>query len=769
MSRPHGQPLGQVDKMKGTFLEASGTLVSADELRLPKAKSLAGALVTGVIQFAQLLECRRISDEEEAVVFEVDVEVPQIRVYEIEHRERIAAIFSASDEVMPKVEALRADFPRVPHLNLHRQEYPRDLCLYEESYRDLKRQWTAPRFVRRIREWLALTAKGELHQPDQPLEPLLLDYWGHIVLPHDIAQASGSTQRLYVTVPPHGIEGRPFLMAQREVPSDAKSIRHVTSVHQCPPQVHGLISRCPTTLAELADLIRPVGRDLIAEVRDSLNHWKSEAPNLLDLHPLVIIVFPQTREEGGPVERVDVWAFLLTEDVRSIGCKLGIWQVHGGTLGTILSPDASKRGQDIAVAVLNTSTALTQSMAATLNGGSCNHSVPAIAIGVGALGSQIVINLSRCGFGTWTLIDRDRLMPHNVARHALDGGFVGWHKADGVVLVANTIIADRNAFTALRADVLSPGSRKDELGAVLKTSDLILDMSASVAVARSLACDIESPARRVSLFMAPSGQDLVLLCEDRYRSVQLDALEMQYYRAILHDTRLQGHLERSKGRHRYGQSCADITASLPHSLVALHAAIGAHAVQQMSEQAEAAITVWRADIARNVLRIDVKPRIAYRHPFNLWSVIVDEGILETIFNHREEKLLNETGGVLIGSFDLDRRLIYIVDALPSPPDSTEWPTLYIRGCRGLQDAVNKIATNTDGMLEYVGEWHSHPRGATTAPSKDDMLVFEWLATLMKADGLPAVMMIAGDGGRASCFVNEIGEEENPIQAGQYRG
>ena len=56
-----------------------------------------------------------------------------------------------------------------------------------------------------------------------------------------------------------------------------------------------------------------------------------------------------------------------------------------------------------------------------------------------------------------------------------------------------------------------------------------------------------------------------------------------------------------------------------------------------------------------------------------------EALLAKLSSLREPKLPNETGGVLLGSFDVERRILYIADALPSPPDSEEWPTLYIRG------------------------------------------------------------------------------------------
>ena len=133
------------------------------------------------------------------IVFDVEVELPQDIVDPIERIERVCAEFFWSDDRMPKVFALREDFPLVPHLNLEDQELPRSLCLYDESYEDLKRRWTAARFVERVREWLCLTARGELHRPDQPLEPLFLAHGGELVVPSDLfASNDGSPNLLQV-------------------------------------------------------------------------------------------------------------------------------------------------------------------------------------------------------------------------------------------------------------------------------------------------------------------------------------------------------------------------------------------------------------------------------------------------------------------------------------------------------------------------------------------------------------------------------------------
>ena len=68
------------------------------------------------------------------------------------------------------------------------------------------------------------------------------------------------------------------------------------------------------------------------------------------------------------------------------------------------------------------------------------------------------------------------------------------------------------------ANVLRPGEQKQAIDTALSEAELILDFAASVPVARHFARHVESPARRVSLFLNPCGSDLVCLGEDSGRT-----------------------------------------------------------------------------------------------------------------------------------------------------------------------------------------------------------------------------------------------------------
>ena len=184
----------------------------------------------------------------------------------------------------------------------------------------------------------------------------------------------------------------------------------------------------------------------------------------------------------------------------------------------------------------------------------------------------------------------------------------------------------------------------------------------------------------------------------------------------------------------------------------------------MSEQG-ASLRIWRADReALAVDLVDVSPEPVLTMQCGEWRLVLDKGLAKRLFELRLSKLPCETGGVLLGAFDLERKIVYAVDTIPSPPDSTEWPVLYIRGCSGLRQKVDSVREITANQLDYIGEWHSHPDGYSCAPSSDDVKVFAWLTEQMSVYGLPGFMMIVGGLQQIAPFLGTMIEGELPFDA-----
>lgn len=746
--------------MINTYLPAPGLRIEPAALQIPKAKELAQTICLGRLAFVTLVECRReeAPDTTETIVIDIEVERGQHVIHDIHYIERVAVRFIAHDHSVPEVLSLRPDFPVVPHLNLRPQELPRSLCLFDEPYDEIKLRWTAAWFIERIRTWLAETARGELHAPDQPLEPLLPWTSAHLVLPLELfgVQHEVKPTKLLVHVQIDSGGNTTYIAALRQSQDLDRRPLCVATVVQGSPQPHGIIGLLPRTLKDLHDFLIAAGIDLLDMLRQRFKQWlvENSLAHICDLPLIVIILLPKTRMDGGDVEANDYYAFMSENSLGMVGEQIDVWQVQGGNIVPVLIPESTRRGEETLLQPLNPLVAFSQVWASALSGLPVTAQQAIAAVGIGALGSQIIMNLLRMGFAPWAVIDKDTLLPHNLARHALEAWAVGSAKADALAAVGAAMLNDPHAVAPLVVDVLHPCEREDDLKQVFGSVPTILEMSASIPVARALACDYTSSARRISLFLNPSGTDLVLLAEDTDRIIPLDMLEMQYYRLLVQEESLHGHLQVGGQRQRYARSCRDLSVTIPQDLVGLHAGIGSRAFRAALAQPAAQISVWQAHPEElTVTRIQESPSPMVVQHEGDWTILTDAWLTDRLSHQRQERLPNETGGVLIGAIDQERRRIYVVLSLPSPPDSVEWPTLYIRGYHGLRQHVTEVGAITAGQIGYIGEWHSHPQGHGCAPSNDDRQVLRWLKDERAVDGLPGLMAIVGDNG--VCWYLEI--------------
>jgi integrative and conjugative element protein (TIGR02256 family) len=273
---------------------------------------------------------------------------------------------------------------------------------------------------------------------------------------------------------------------------------------------------------------------------------------------------------------------------------------------------------------------------------------------------------------------------------------------------------------------------------------IIVDASASLEVPRSLA-PMEAIGKCVSVFFTPNARDSVLLGEDSGRTIRLDSLESQYYRAILRNdwgySHLAGHLDPL----RYGGGCRDLSHQMPYDLVSLHGSLLARQIRLYSFGVEAKAFVWQtleAPFSIAVHELNIWPPLSIQ--CDSWRVHWDEGIKKEMRDTRTKALPSETGGVLLGYRDHVLKTIYIVDSIPAPPDSHSSPDFFERGFEGLVGKVEEASRRTSRIVTYIGEWHSHPKGASVSPSSRDKILFNYLLHYFATEGLPAVMLIIGD-------------------------
>lgn len=745
-------------RMNDEFCKIDGEVVSTDDLEILKAKEFANAVKAAT--YAHFIECKRTDSNSEIIVFNAEVQIGQKTVHAIRSLERIAVEFDGSDAAMPEVLALRCDFPSVPHLNLGLKEFPRSLCVTEQQYSEWNLRWTGPEFVENIRHWLAETAKGTLHDEDQPLEPLLWGTADIIILPSDLFMKGSFSEPLSIPVVRNVNKRRIFVTERPEfIDEDQNPLEYVATAFMSEPLTHGIISKVPADLYELHQFLEHGNLDLLKELRELLGNWRNEprAREILNAKLILIVALPKTRHINTLPETTEWKAFLILKSIGEIAAEITPSVSYAGYNIPLIGQ--SEKGDEVSIHMLNPVFSLSREEAARLNGLSSRYERKIAAVGLGALGSQIFMNLVRAGYGEWILIDKDFLLPHNLARHTLPGVSIGGAKSHWMREFANSTIDGAPIANSIVADVLNSSESQETLQKIKEAfinAEIILDASASVPVARHLVHDVDSSARRISVFLNPEGTDVTVLAEDVERETTLDSLEMQYYRHLINEKCLEGHLKRNDERIRYATSCRDVSSTIPQDFVALKAAICSRTIQQLTSNEQGFLSIWRTDEDQiNVQRYSFSVRNAVKCKMGNWTLCTDDGFIDKVHDARKKKLPNETGGVLIGSYDMQRKIVYVVDFLLSPPDSEEWPTHYIRGCQGLRSEIKKIEKVTENQLNYVGEWHSHPPNCSVKPSQDDLQAFEWLSNHMAKDGLPPLILIVGDPGKYEFYLEKI--------------
>jgi integrative and conjugative element protein (TIGR02256 family) len=83
----------------------------------------------------------------------------------------------------------------------------------------------------------------------------------------------------------------------------------------------------------------------------------------------------------------------------------------------------------------------------------------------------------------------------------------------------------------------------------------------------------------------------------------------------------------------------------------------------------------------------------------------------------------ETGGLLVGRLEVERVILHC--ATPPGPNAVHTPTYFNRDGVYSQRVLDLLVARYRGHIDYVGEWHSHPRLAR--PSLRDLKSMRWIA------------------------------------------
>jgi hypothetical protein len=734
-------------------LDELGTVIATDGLWLPRARALAIYLASNDHAEANFLECRRReADGQETVVFEVGAERPQDLAADIRRLEPIAAVFTPADDRTPVTLAARPDFPETPHQNAVPTGFMRYPCVDDRPWAEARATWTPLSFVERVRWWLSAAASGALSDEVQALDPLFVATGPDVAIPRAFLQPDGSASYMRLFGDAGGKQARLYHFVEDIQPGGqgTKDLQIVPV--RLPPQAMRAIRSAPGTLADLIAALNECGFDLLSALRDAACKVM-EPPYSNTMAVAVLVITPISRKASKPVSAEDAKAFFIPLGLGELGERLGVLfrypqdapEARRATpFGRNLGIGLPEGLDQIKIDSLPVHAEFDRALASECAGLGDPDVRRVALIGAGAIGSHLAMALAREGKFSWTILDSDHLLPHNLARHTLGRRWLGADKAEALANEMCLLLGEQEAARAVVCNALAPAGSGPDLEARIANEEIVIDASASVAVARRLA-DGQGRARRVSVFLNPTGTASVMLSEDTARTIRLDALEAQYYRMLFRDGALHSHLVPPPGGLRYTGACRHVSARIPETSVMALSALTARGLATALDIDGGGISVWTMDADGGVSVAKHAPRTLHQVAIGEWKVSYDDGILERMKDLRKAALPSETGGALVGVVDTDRQSIIVVDALDPPSDSVGTPGMFERGISGLLDRLREIQAITRDQVRYIGEWHSHPIGHGASPSSVDAVQLRRLCGELGREGIPPVMMIVGDG------------------------
>ncbi|HKS33545.1 MAG TPA: ThiF family adenylyltransferase [Enterobacteriaceae bacterium] len=663
----------------------------------------------------------------------------------IRRKERLAIEINPHNLIPVLVHTLRKDFPTLSHQHASLQGKPRTLCLYDAAWSTVERNWTPQRFIERIFWWLRESAVLGLHRDDQPLEQLFYLSPYQLILPANFSEYFNSDQRK-LTLQSLS-EGHPTTL--RAVPeiqgSGVKSVRLLPI--KVPPVDAHTVSPFPQTLGKLHEQLKAWSSGLIEPLEDSVfeslvGPIKKENDQSEGI--LILLLIPRINDKSA--QRTDVLGYYVNASRYELACALdllGMKDENGFQYRMkLLGEGRRSEWESIPLSQTEIRFGMNASKARDMSAiDSATASLKGILAGVGALGSTLADIWIREGWGTWTLVDPDQLLPHNLCRHTGFDNLLGLPKTEVVRTLAKSIYPHEPPPVAINKSILDDDG---DISSALKDANIIVDVSTTFEVPRTLAFKDDIP-RTASLFLTPSGSSSVMLMEDEARLQRIDTLEGQYYRAIMNADWGTHHLQHHYGDRWVGGGCRDISVRMSNESIHVHAGILSRQLRQTALKKGARLCIWSSDEdsgAVSAYEIPLFPVISTRK--GQWTVKVDQGLINKLREIRGRALPNETGGAILGITDFKNKSIILVDVLPTPSDSVASPTHFVRGQDGQQKSLEQARNLTAHIVDYVGEWHSHPHGYSARASSDDEKLIETLHAKMSAEGLPVTMVIVSE-------------------------
>lgn len=147
------------------------------------------------------------------------------------------------------------------------------------------------------------------------------------------------------------------------------------------------------------------------------------------------------------------------------------------------------------------------------------------------------------------------------------------------------------------------------------------------------------------------------------------------------------------------------------------------------------------------------PKVQPSGSLNVWLPL---SILESLLAEAQRRAPFETGGVLLGYWGRGPREPVVTQALGPGPGAIHEKFRFVPDYTYHVNEIARLFESSDGDLEYLGDWHTHPEGSGQM-SRKDRKALKNIATDPGARASRPLMLILSGGPdwRATVWLGEV--------------
>lgn len=366
-------------------------------------------------------------------------------------------------------------------------------------------------------------------------------------------------------------------------------------------------------------------------------------------------------------------------------------------------------------------------------------------IGCGAIGSKISEFLCRQGQEKLILVDYDRFQPHNIARHVLGRPYVWCNKAEALQELLQVFTK-----TEIKAIPRSIQTIKSKERGWINRSKYLLNTSADKRVVDFICNDNKLP-QSVRAFLALEGRLGVLMVEGKKHQPRLDDIEAYLFLQARDNDLISKWLHTtSAGQHAIiGPSCSSVTFQIPDSLVTLHAAnfmpvlsdllsdhstkLGGFGLHITTENGFSEGWEW--------FPVPEFRKMEVNYCGLKWKIRILPDVLKKISETTVGETPNEIGGFLYGRFNVNRRIVTLVETCCPSPLRSAATGLELPAAAETEEELH-LLESSNYQLFMLGSWHSLPQ-SNSIPSSVDIKTLHQTSFDNNKTPRPYVMLIRG--------------------------